>query len=386
MQFVYRMPTEIQFGAGKIQDIGDHISRFGQRPFVVTGRGSARKNGALDHVLAAFPQAVLFEGVDEDPETDLCDKAAAKCRASECDVVVAIGGGSPMDAAKAVAGLVCNEGRCADYIGRDTFTKGALPLIAAPTTAGSGSEVTPYSVLIHTEHREKATIGGENLFPKVALLDPELTRFMPRQVTVNTGLDALSQCMEGMVSKNSTPKGDILALEGCRLIRRWLPEAANDGENLEARAQMHFAAMLSGCVIAQSRTTLVHGMGYPLTVHFRVRHGLANALLLTPMFRHNAHYAPEKVAALAEALGYPADPTPESAADRVAEALHAILKAVDVSPAAKDAGVDGDRLDEIAAAVAASPHRFKNQIGEITEAKLRAMYEQAYQGSIRETA
>ncbi len=386
MQFVYRMPTEIQFGAGAIRDIGASIRRFGERPFVVTGRGSARENGALDQVLTAFPKALVFEGVDEDPETDQCDEAAAKCKAGGCDVVVAIGGGSPMDAAKAVAGLARNEGRCAEYIGRDTFTNGALPLVAVPTTAGSGSEVTPYAVLVDTERREKATIGGENLFPKAAVLDPELTRGMPRQVTVNSGLDALSQCMEGIVSTKGTPKGDILALEGCRLVRRWLPEAANNGDNLEARTQMQFAAMLSGCVIAQSRTTLVHGMGYPFTVHFRVRHGLANALLLTPLFRHNAQYAPDKVAAIAEALGYPADPTPESAAGRVAEAIHAMLKAVDVSPAAKDAGVDGARLDEFAAALAASPHRFQTQIGEITEAKVRAMYEQAYQGSIHEPA
>ena len=382
MQFTYRMPTKIVFGPGVLGQLGEICESLGDKPLIVTGRQSARKSGVLEQALAQLPMAVVYEGVEEDPGTEQCDEAAAFGRKAGCGIVVPIGGGSPMDAAKAIAGLMLNDGPCADYVGRDTFTKGALPIVAVPTTAGTGSEVTPYSVLVNERDGQKQTIGGENLFPRAALLDPLLTHTMPRSVTVNTGLDALSQAMEGVVSKKSTPKSDVLALEACRIIRRWLPAAAEDGNNAGARSQMLYAAMLSGCVIAQTATTLVHGMGYLFTTEYGVAHGMANALLLTPLFQHNAQYAPEKVAAVAEALGHPCGATPDATRKAIGEAIHELLGVLSVPPAAAAAGVEASRLAEFADGIAATPYRYRNQIGHIDAARIRELYEQAHQGAL----
>jgi len=285
-----------------------------------------------------------------------------------------------MDVAKAAAGLARHDGPCTGFFGRDTFPNGALPIIAVPTTAGTGSEVTPYAVLVHTDEVKKQTIGGRCLFPTVALLDPELTRSLSPGLTAATGLDALSQAMEGFVSKKHTPQGDALALDACRRIRRWLPVAVADGADLEARSQMLYAAMLSGCVIAQSGTTLVHGMGYHYTLTHGVQHGLANGLLLAPVFEFNATHAPEAAATLAEALGVPCDPKPEAAAKAIGGAVRDLLRACGVSPAARDAGVHTETLEAFAEDIASDPYRVRNQIGEITVDLVRRLYRASYAG------
>jgi alcohol dehydrogenase class IV len=364
--FSYFVPTKIVCGPGVVDSLGERVKKIGVKPMVVTGKCSARKSGALDRVLKQLPNAIVFDSVEENPTAELCEDAARICADNGCDFLVAIGGGSPMDAAKAIAALARNPGVCDDFYGSEKIAGGALPIVAIPTTAGTGSEVTPYSVLVKKSPRKKQTIGGAALFPALALLDPELSITMPRSVTVNTGLDALSQAMEGLVSLRSTPMGDILAYETCRIVRRWLPMAASDPANVEARMQMLFAAALSGCVIAQSGTTLVHGMGYYYTLEHGLAHGLANALLLTPAFQFNAGAIPEKVARISEALGVPSDPDPESARKSIGDALHALLNELDVSPAAKDWGVEPALVQKYAEEIFADRSRFKNQPGEPT--------------------
>ena len=376
--FSYLMPTEIRFGAGCFDSLATCCAPLGKRPFVVTGKHSARAIGALDRLEAQIPNAVLYEKAEENPTTQQCDAAAAICREQQCDMVIAIGGGSPMDLAKAVAGLALNTGPCTDFIGADLFTNGALPIVTVPTTAGTGSEVTPYAVLVDTAVNQKRTIKGQVLFPRIALLDPELTTSLSAEITADTGLDALSQAMEGLVSKKSTAVGNILALEACRLVHKWLPRAVHEPENLDARGNMLLAAMLAGCVIAQSGTTLVHGMGYYYTLHCGIQHGLANGLLLAPVFRHNAAHLPGKTAAIAAALGRPGPP--ENARENIAAALHALLEACGVSRAARDAGVDETQLAEFAQDCYSDPYRFKNQVGDVSQEDVLRFYRESFEG------
>jgi len=364
--YTYLVSTKIVSGPGVVDLLRQHAEPLGVKPMIVTGKHSARAGGALDRVLKQLPEAVVFDGVEENPTADTCAAGARACAEKGCDYVVAVGGGSAMDAAKAIAVLVRNPGNCADYFGVDKYANGNLPIIAIPTTAGTGSEVTPYSVILGGEPRAKRTITSRGLFPVAALLDPELSVTMPRSVTVSTGLDALSQAMEGLVSLRTTPLGDLLAVEVCRIVKKWLPRAASEPGNLDARSQMLFAAMLSGCVIAQSGTTLVHGMGYCFTLENGMAHGLANALLLTPVFQYNARFLPEKVARIAEALGFPTDPEPDVAAKNIGLAIHSLLDTLDVSPAAKDADVDPQRSQAFAEAICADRSRFKNQPGNPT--------------------
>ncbi|MCX5771142.1 MAG: iron-containing alcohol dehydrogenase, partial [Candidatus Hydrogenedentes bacterium] len=217
--FRYFVPTEIILGPGCFNTLGDHAARVGSKPLVVTGRHSARESGALDRAVGQLPGAVVFDEVDENPDTSVCDAGGEMCRREGCDLVVAIGGGSAMDTGKAIAVMARNPGPCSKYFGTDLYTNPNLPIIAVPTTAGTGSEVTPYAVFTDTAVNNKKTVAGKSLFPVVALLDPELSVSMPRHVTVDTGLDALSQAMEGLVSHKSTLLGDALALEACRVVK-----------------------------------------------------------------------------------------------------------------------------------------------------------------------
>ncbi|MBM3290688.1 MAG: iron-containing alcohol dehydrogenase [Candidatus Hydrogenedentes bacterium] len=376
--FRFLLPTEAVFGAGSFASLSEHVARSGTRPLIVTGKRSARAAGILDRALEQMPGACVFDAIDENPDTTICERGAEVCRQHGCDVIVAIGGGSPMDAAKAIAILARNDAPCARYFGAEQYTGPPLPVIAVPTTAGTGSEATPFAVIVDPDRRAKRSIAGAALFPRVAVLDPELARTMPRHVTIATGLDALSQCMEGVVSKKPTPVGDALALDGIRRILEFLPRAADDGSDHEARTQMLYAAFGSGIIVAQSGTTLVHGMGYSYTIECGIAHGLANALLLAPLFVHNARVAPDRVARVAEAMGCgPANPGPA-----VAGALHRFLARLGVSPAARDHGVAERQLDTFATQIANDSYRFRNQIGDLGRDEVLGFYQKSFLGVV----
>lgn len=380
--YQWNMPTRVVFGAGALARLAEYCAPFGTRPFIVTGRHSARAGGLVDRLLDAYPHAVVFDGVDENPGTRVCGEAAALCRAGECGFVIGLGGGSAMDAAKVIAVLAVNDQPCASLFGNDQYKLPPLPIVAVPTTAGTGSEVTPYSVLVDEAANAKRTVRGAALFPVLALLDPELTVSMPRGVTIATGLDALSQAMEGVVSRQSCEMGDPFALETVRLVRRWLPAAADHPGDIAARGALLHAAMLSGMIIAQTGTTVVHGMGYYFTLRHGIAHGLANGLLLAPVFAFNAGQVPEKVAALCDALGCPADPAdPDAVARAVGEGIHGLFRDLGVSPAARDHGVPDGAVEAYASDIAGDPYRFRNQPGTLDEAVFLKLFRASHEGA-----
>lgn len=377
----FYMPTDVSIGVGCVDRLASCRS-LGKRPLVLCGSRSARASGALDAVLRQLPDAVVLEGFPENPETAVCEAYAAQARSAGVDWVVAVGGGSVIDGAKAIALLVPNGGLCDDYFDAPTLAHAPLPLVVLPTTAGTGSETTPYAVLVDSTLRKKKTLKHPGLFPRMALLEPGFTVALPPDVTVATGLDALSQAMEGMVSLKSMPTGDVIALEICRLIHRHLPRVWDAPDDLEAREGMLQAAMLSGIVIAQSGTTLVHGMGYYYTLEYGIAHGAANALLLPPVFHENARYVPEKVAALAGALGHVGAPEPAAAAASIVNALYELYAKVDFSPAAADHGVPGHTAARMARDIIQEPYRFKNQVGDWDETAVEALYSASNRGRI----
>lgn len=380
--FSFHLPVEVIFGSGCL----DKLSRFrdlGQRAALICGHHSAKANGALDAVLAHYPEALVLDGVPENPETRDCEALATRCREAGVDWIIGLGGGSALDAAKAVALLVANGGDCGPYFDVSQVRQAALPMLAIPTTAGTGSEVTPYAVLVDSFTRQKKTLKHPSLYPRAALLDPLLTVELPLTITVATALDALSQAMEGMVSKNATPLADSLALEACRRIRGALPRVFAVPGDEDARGVLLYAAMLSGLVIAQTGTTLVHGMGYYYTLDYGIAHGAANALLLPPVFQWNARHLPATVAALAGALGHPGPPKSESAARAIVAALYEFYAEVGFSAAAKDHGVPPEAAARCAASIIREPHRFKNQMGSFSESDVRGLYEAAWEGRVK---
>lgn len=379
--FSFQLPVEVHFAPGALSFLARYRD-LGARPALICGRDSARASGALDSVLEHYPGALVLHGIPENPETSDCEAYAVTCREAGVDCIIALGGGSVMDAAKAIALLVVNGGACADYLDDAGGCKPALPMVAIPTTAGTGSEVTPYSVLVDSERREKKTLRHPSLYPRVAILDPRLTLALPREITIATALDALSQAMEGMVSKRATPFGDLLALEACRLIRAALPWALTAPHDEEARGVLLYAAMLSGVVIAQSGTTLVHGMGYHYTLDYGIAHGAANALLLPPVFAWNAVLLPATVSTIAGALGRPGPPKTESAAHSIVTALYDFYAEIDFPAAARDHGVPREAAARFAESIIRAPYRFKNQVGDFTKADVEHLFEAAWTGQV----
>jgi len=376
------IPTRVAYGAGSFAQLGGLCAPLGTRPFIVTGRRSARESGLLDRVLAVFPEAVVFDEVEENPGVAVCARGGERCRAAACDFVLALGGGSPMDAAKAVAVLARQDAPGSALFSAPAGEGDVLPLAAVATTSGTGSEVTPYSVLLDPDTGMKRTLRGPGLFPRVAVVDPELTMSMPAAVTAATGLDALSQAMEGLVSRTATPVGDALALEACTLARRWLPVAVHEPANLEARSGMSLAALLSGMVIAHSGTTVVHGMGYYYTLEFGLAHGLANALLFPPVFAFNAFAVPERVGRIAVALGFCAvpPPAPEALARLVYDGLIGTLREAGVAPDAASHGVSEADAIRFAKDIAKDPYRFRNQPGTLDGETLCALFLSSVRG------
>lgn len=306
MQFKFHMPVRAHFEEGCIRKYGSEMAAFGKKAIIVTGGRSAKASGALDDILEVLKGLgigyYIFDKVENNPSTANVAEGGAAARQFGADFVIGIGGGSPLDAAKAVAVLAANDME-PEKLFENRFENKPLPVIAVPTTAGTGSEVTPYSVLTRKEKQTKGSFGTPDTFPAIAFLDPVYTESQPHEVTVNTAIDALSHCVEGYLSKRSTPVGDILAREGIRLFGECSQSLANGQISRKIREKLLYASMLGGMVIAHTGTTIVHGAGYNYTYFMDIPHGRANGYLMAEYLRFNSSYAPDKTKDIIALLG-----------------------------------------------------------------------------------
>ena len=278
--FEFRLPTKIVFGRGRITEIGAHIPAAIERVFIVTDGTIASRTPALDTILRSLPgrDVRIFDRVEENPSIATVEEAGGEARAFRAELVIGLGGGSPMDAAKGVALLAADGRPLARFLAGMPVERSPLPVIAVPTTSGTGSEVTPYAVFTDRNAGNKIGYGNDGLFPALALIDPELTYSMPPAVTVNTGLDVLAHAVEAYLSTLSFPLNDALALQAVDVVLAHLGRAAlGDRESMD---QMSAAAAAAGAAIAHGSTILPHIMGYPLTVFHGVPHGRASAIML----------------------------------------------------------------------------------------------------------
>jgi alcohol dehydrogenase class IV len=280
--FEFAAPARIVFGEGKLGDAGAIVAALGARALVV--EGSSGRAAPLVERLHASGLVTRRLRVAGEPTAALIEDAAARARAERCDVVVAFGGGSVIDAGKAVAALLTNDGALRDYLevvgrGRPLAARSA-PLVAIPTTAGTGAEVTRNAVLTVEEERVKVSLRSAHMLPAVALVDPELTYSLPPDVTASTGLDALTQCVEPFVTPHATPLTDGLAREGMRRAAGALGRAVRDGGDRAARRDMALASLCGGLALANAKLGAVHGFAAPLGGMFPVPHGVACARLL----------------------------------------------------------------------------------------------------------
>jgi alcohol dehydrogenase class IV len=310
--FIVQWPGRLIFGAGGLAMMGDQARELGRQAFLATTR-DLTELGLTERVRRLLESSgvavALYEDVQPDPTCIAVDQAAAIARAANCQLVVGLGGGSAIDLAKGVAVAATHPGPIWDYV---TFTganarpvtDAALPVIAIPTTAGTGSEVTLGTVLDNPDRVMKAALLSPYVYPRIALVDPELTYTMPAKVTAMTGFDALTHGMEAYLNvMRRNPASDLFALETVRLVVRHLPQVVADPTDREARAQMAWAATLGGLSIALSNTTVAHAMGLPMGARLGTPHGLALSRLLPVVLTHSWQAQPARFAALADVIG-----------------------------------------------------------------------------------
>lgn len=294
MQFDWHHPTQVIFGTGTLARLPEAVDRLGaKRVLLVVGSTAMAGVGVLGRVkdLLAGREIKVHEGVRVNLPLEDCDALLKSAREFGADAVVGLGGGSVLDGAKAAAFFAPKPGAIADYLeGRPLAGGNGLPYIAIPTTAGTGSEVTPAVIILDPQKKRKLSFGDRAALARVAIVDPELCLSLPANQTAATGLDALSHAFEAYWSKLACPWSDALALESISVILGALETAYREPANLEARTLMSYGALTAGFALAHTATAAVHGLTYPLTAHYGVPHGLACAFLLREVFNVNFYH------------------------------------------------------------------------------------------------
>jgi alcohol dehydrogenase class IV len=300
MRFEFATPSRVVFGAGSIGEAGPIAKSLGTRALLVTGAHPGRAARLLEQLHAAGVAVCTFPVVGE-PTVTAVAEGCAIAQTEDCDLVIGMGGGSAVDAAKAIAALGPNGGEVLDYlevIGRGLPLRGpSLPCLAIPTTAGTGTEVTRNSVLVSPIHRVKASLRGPWVLPRVALVDPDLTHELPPEITASTGLDALTQLIEPYVSIRANPLTDGFCVEGIRRVARSLRRVWEDGSDAHAREDMALASLLSGLALANAGLGAVHGFAAPLGGRLRAPHGAVCAALLPHVIAANLQALRERLPA-----------------------------------------------------------------------------------------
>ncbi len=342
MNFNYYLPVNLIFGRSVILQAGSQTAKYGKRALIVTGRGSTRKSGLLDKCISLLKEAgvdsKVFDEVTQNPLTTTVEAGARLAKENGCDVVVGLGGGSTMDAAKAIAFLADNGGDISDYIfGRKTSDH-ALPLILIPTTCGTGSEGNGFAVLSNPVTKDKKSLRFHSIIAKASIIDPELMVTMPKQTLASVGFDALCHNMEAFLSKTSQPMSDSLALKGVQLISENLPRAYRDSSDSEAWENLTLGSTIGGMVIYTSGVTAPHGMEHPASGLRDIVHGKGLAALTPWIYEASYQAAPEKFAVLSKLLGG------KNEAD-CADAVRGLLRKIDLLTTLGEQGVLEEDID-----------------------------------------
>jgi alcohol dehydrogenase len=327
LQFAWKAPTRVVFGVGKLERLGKEAREMGSRALVVTDPFLATQGHIVGRAVDSLRQAGLevevFDGVESDPSIETIDRGVEAARPFAPDVVVGIGGGSSMDAAKAINMLLACGDRIVDHLGANTVTLPLPPVIAIPTTAGTGSETSWAAVISDHQHRVKIALADDALTPRLAILDPELTLGLPAQLTAATGMDAHAHAIDVLHSVRRQPFNDALAFHVLRTVHHYLPRAVAEPDDLVARGQMLAAACSMGFALSTTPYGIIHALGHPLGAHHGVHHGVSVALLSSPGMRWNLDVGRQIYAEAARAAGL----TPTGLADQ--EAAEALVMATE---------------------------------------------------------
>lgn len=291
VSFDYSPRTRVVFGGGTLARLGELVTELGgRRVFLVTDAGlqqAGHSQHGIDSLIEAGLDVTVFTDVNANPTTEDVDRALQAARGANIDVIVGLGGGSSMDCAKGVNFLLTNGGKMEDYWGVGKATKPMLPMIAVPTTAGTGSEAQSFALIANAKTHMKMACGDSKAACRVAVLDPELTVSMPASVTAATGVDAISHAIESYVSTSRNPVSQLFSRQSWRLIAKSFPIVSAKPANLDARGAMQLGAHLAGAAIENSMLGAAHACANPLSAHYGITHGVAVGLMLPHIIRYN---------------------------------------------------------------------------------------------------
>jgi len=348
---IFRIPPVIHMGEGTAKLTGEEALRLGAKKVMVfTGRhifSNGTIQPVLDSLAASGIEFTVFSEVTPEPAIADVNNGLELLKKSNCDVIVACGGGSPIDVAKAVSFMFTNPGPIHDYIGMDKIKKPGLPIIAIPTTAGTGSEVSKATVVTDRECNIKMLIISPLLIPQVAIVDPLLTIGMPKNITAATGMDALTHAIEAYVSHKAQPASDIFALNAIRLLYANLFKAWKQPDNKEARSNTLYGALYAGVAFSNSSVALVHGMARPLGALFHIPHGVSNAALLGTVMQFSLDGSMQRYADIALAMGLSETGSIENIARLGAQKVCELIGQLEI-PGLEKLGVTRNKLDSLA--------------------------------------
>jgi alcohol dehydrogenase class IV len=373
-------PGRILFGNGCVADFVAHLAQLRLRNiFIVTS------SAVLDSCANVFAQieaagirARIYSAVNAEPTVRMFEDCLAAARREAFDGVIGLGGGSAMDVAKLVAALANSTQTVPEVFGINQLSGRGLFLACLPTTSGTGSEVSPNSILLDESCQLKKGVISPYLVPDVACVDPLLTCSVPPAVTAATGLDALTHCIEAYANRFAHPAVDVYALQGIKLIANHLLAAVADGSNTEARANLSLGSLYGGLCLGPVNTAAVHALAYPLGSEFQIAHGISNAVLLPHVLRFNLSAAPERYADIALALGVQPAGSPAATAERGIQRIVEIMARCPMAQRISEMGVPAEALPRLAKAAMTVTRLLKNNPRTLTEADALAIYRAAW--------
>lgn len=383
MAFNFTMPKRTVVGTGALMESGEIIKKMGKRAFIITGKVVVKTEAfkKLSDMLESFGISyVIFDGITGEPTDEMINESVAKYKEEACDFCIAIGGGSPLDSAKATVAMVTLGGEISDYMGKNI--EGIFPpLVLIPTTAGTGSETTKFTVITDSKKDIKMLLKGDDLLPQLAIIDPEFTMTAPKSITAATGMDALTHAIESYTSRKANALTDTYALSAIKRIFKYLPSAYNDGNDAKAREEMAIAAFEAGICINNASVTLVHGMSRPIGALFHVSHGISNAMLIKECLKFALEGCSEKFANIAKAIGAVDEKADEQTAlDGFINALDDICNKCDI-PSLEKYGIDKEEffkvIDKMAGDAIASGSP-ANTVKEVTKEDVIEIYKKLW--------
>lgn len=378
----FRIPSELVMGAGSINRIASVTSQYGTRGIIVTDPGVV-KAGVLDTVKTELNTEAttlkVFDGVQPDPKMEIVQECAEYINSYQTEYVIGLGGGSALDIAKVASIVARHGGEIDDYIGIDKTPGRGYPTILIPTTAGTGSEVTPVAVLTDEANNLKKGVVSDHLYADAALVDPHLTLSVPPIVTAYTGIDTLTHAIEAYTNKYSIPFVDTFALQSVHLVGKHLRRAVMCGDDISAREGMALASTYGGMCLGCVNTAAVHALAYPLGGTFHVPHGIANSLLLPYVMEFNLPSCIEKYVSIAQALGETTEGlSVREAADKAVRAVRSLAEDTRIPLSLSSLNIPKKEIPAMAKAALQVTRLLRNNPRQVTEEDVQDIYEAAY--------